>query len=51
VPEECADRADQWLTEIMEGIGDSVVNGDRSQEDRVPLMADIQVYTSWTDKK
>jgi hypothetical protein len=51
VPEECADRADQRLTEIMEGVGDSMVNGDRSQEDRAPIMADILACTSWTDKK
>jgi hypothetical protein len=51
VPEECADRADGWLTESMEGVGDSVVNRDRAPEDRGPIMADIQVYRNWTDKK
>lgn len=51
VPEEHADAAAEWLTEIMEGVGDSVVNEDRPQEDRVSIKADTSVCVSWGDKK
>jgi hypothetical protein len=34
VPEEHAGRAAGWLTEIMEGVGDVVVNGDALSEKR-----------------
>jgi DNA polymerase-1 len=50
VPEEHADRAAKWLTEIMESVGDSVVNEDRPREERVPIKADTKVCTSWGDK-
>jgi DNA polymerase I-like protein with 3'-5' exonuclease and polymerase domains len=50
-PEEHADRAKDWLTGIMEGVGDSVVNGGRPPEERVPIVADTHVCTSWADKK
>jgi DNA polymerase I len=49
VPEEHADRAAGWLTEIMEGIGDAVVNGDRPEK-RVPIKADTCVCARWGDK-
>lgn len=51
VPEEHADRAAEWLTEIMKGVGDAVVNGDRPEKDRVPIKADTNVCSSWGDKK
>ena len=35
----------------MEGVGDLVVNGDRLPEERVPIVADTHVCTSWADKK
>jgi DNA polymerase I-like protein with 3'-5' exonuclease and polymerase domains len=50
VSEEHADRAAGWLTEIMEGVGDLVVNGDVSQEKRVPIKADTSICESWGDK-
>ena len=50
-PEEHAQRDKGWLTAIMEGVGDSVVNGDRPTEERVPIVADTRVCTSWADKK
>ena len=50
-PEEHAKRAEGWLTGIMEGVGDSVVNGDRPTEERVPIVADTHVCTSWVDKE
>ena len=43
VPEEHAGRAAGWLTEIMEGVGDVVVNGDAPPEKRVPLKADTTI--------
>ncbi len=49
VPEEQADRAAVWLTKNMEGVGDSVVNGDRPVK-RVPIKADTSVCISWGDK-
>jgi hypothetical protein len=50
VPEEHADRAAGWLTEIMEGVGDVVVNGDALPEKRVPVRADTKICESWGDK-
>jgi DNA polymerase I-like protein with 3'-5' exonuclease and polymerase domains len=50
VPEEHADRAAGWLTEIMEGVGDLVVNGDAPLEKRVPIKADTSICESWGDK-
>ena len=50
-PEEHAEKAAEWLTGIMEGVGASVVNGDRPPEERVPIVADTHVCTSWADKK
>ena len=50
-PEEHTDRAEGWLTAIMEGVGDSVVNGDRPTEEQVPIVADTQVCPSWADKR
>ena len=50
VSEEHAERAAEWLTVIMEGVGESVVNGDRPPEERVPIVADTHVCTSWADK-
>jgi len=47
VPEEQAERAAVWLTEIMEGVGDKVVNGDMSPEKRVPIKADTSICESW----
>lgn len=51
VPEEYAERAEGWLTGIMEGVGGSVVNGDRPPEERVPIVADTHVCIGWADKK
>ncbi len=51
VPEEHADRAAGWLTGIMEGVGDVVVNGDAPPEERVLIKDDTSVCTSWGDKK
>lgn len=50
VPEAHAETAASWLSEIMEGVGDSVVNGDMVKEDRVPIEADTKVCTAWGDK-
>lgn len=50
VPEEHADEAAEWLTEIMEGVGDSVVNGGTAPEKRVPIEADTKTCGSWGDK-
>ncbi len=50
VPYEHANRAAGWLTEILEGVGDSVVNEDRAEK-RVPIEAETSVCTSWGDKK
>jgi DNA polymerase I-like protein with 3'-5' exonuclease and polymerase domains len=50
VPEEHADRAAGWLTEIMEGVGDAVVNGDAPSEERVLIKADTGTCKSWGDK-
>jgi DNA polymerase I-like protein with 3'-5' exonuclease and polymerase domains len=50
VPEEHADRAAGWLTEIMEGVGDAVVNGDAPPEKRVLIKADTGTCKSWGDK-
>jgi hypothetical protein len=46
VPDEHADRAASWLTEIMEGVGDAVVNGDRPER-WVPIEAETNVCVSW----
>lgn len=51
VPEEHADKTAGWLTGIMEGVGDLVVNGDRPPEKRVLIRADTSVCRSWGDKK
>ncbi len=51
MPEEHADRAARWLTEIMEGVGDMVVNGDAPPEERVLIKADTSVCTNWGEKK
>ena len=51
-PEEHAQRDKGWLTGIVEGVGDSVVNGDdRPPEERVPIVAGTHVCLSWADKK
>ena len=50
-PEEHAEKAAEWLTGIMEGLGDSAVNGDRPPEERVPIVADTHVCIGWADKK
>jgi DNA polymerase I-like protein with 3'-5' exonuclease and polymerase domains len=50
-PEEHTERAEGWLTGIMEGVGDSVVNGGGPPEERVPIVADTHVCTSWAGKK
>jgi DNA polymerase I-like protein with 3'-5' exonuclease and polymerase domains len=50
VPQEHADETAEWLTEIMESVGDSVVNGDRPGEERVPIKADTSICKSWGDK-
>lgn len=50
VREEHADEAAEWLTEIMETAGDSVVNGGRSEK-CVPIKADTSVCASWGEKK
>ncbi|MDQ4042478.1 MAG: hypothetical protein M3118_01500 [Actinomycetota bacterium] len=51
VPEEHADRAAGWLTGIMEGVGDVVVNGDAPPEERVLIKDDTSVCTNWGEKK
>ncbi len=51
VPEEHAERAADWLTEIMESVGDAVVNGDRAEKARVSIKADTSVCPSWGDKQ
>ncbi len=50
VPEQHADGAAQWLTEIMESVGDSVLNEDRPPGERVPIEAETRVCVSWGDK-
>jgi hypothetical protein len=37
--------------QIMEGVGDSVVNEDRPPEERVPIKADTKICTGWGEKK
>lgn len=51
VPEEQAARAALWLTEIMQDVGDAVVNGDAPPARRVPIEADTKVCSSWGEKK
>jgi DNA polymerase I-like protein with 3'-5' exonuclease and polymerase domains len=51
VPKEYTKRAAGWLTEIMEGVGDVVVNGDALPEKWGPIKADTNVCTNWGDKK
>jgi DNA polymerase-1 len=50
VPDEHAERALEWLTDIMEHTADTVVNGDAPAETRVPMKADTKVCGSWADK-
>ena len=50
-PEEHAEKAAEWLTGIMEGVGDSVVNGVKPSAERASIVADTHVCTSWADKK
>jgi DNA polymerase I len=50
VSEKHAGRAAEWLTEIMESVGSSVVNEGRPTEERVPITADTKVCISWGDK-
>jgi DNA polymerase I len=50
VPEEHAERAAEWLTDIMEAAADTIVNGDAPTEARVPMKADTKVCGSWADK-
>ncbi len=49
VSEKHAGRAAEWLTEIMESVGSSVVNEGRPTEERVPITADTKVCISWGD--
>lgn len=50
-PEQHAETTASWLSEIMKSIGDSVVNGDMPEEDRVPIEADTKVCTTWEEPK
>lgn len=51
VPEEHAERAENWLTDNMETLGDGVVNGNLPPDKRVPIKADTRVCDSWGDKE
>lgn len=51
VPEKYAAKAEHWLTEIMETIGDNVVNGRLAQEKRVPIKATTKVCNNWGEKE
>ncbi|PLS86474.1 MAG: hypothetical protein CYG60_07035 [Actinobacteria bacterium] len=50
VPEEHARVAAGWLTNLMEGVADRVVNGDAPETERVPIKADTSVCKSWAEK-
>ena len=50
VPEEHAERAAGWLTDVLETAADAIVNGDAPAEARVPIKADTEVRGSWADK-
>jgi DNA polymerase-1 len=51
VPEEHAERAAEWLTDIMEAAADTIVNGDAPAEARVPMKADTKVCGTWADQR
>jgi DNA polymerase I-like protein with 3'-5' exonuclease and polymerase domains len=51
VPEKYAAKSEHWLTEIMETVGDEVVNGSLPQEKRVPIKADTRVCDNWGEKE
>jgi DNA polymerase I-like protein with 3'-5' exonuclease and polymerase domains len=50
VPETHAHRAADWLTKIMGGVGDSVVNEAAPPEKRVPIKAETIACLSWGDQ-
>lgn len=50
VPEERAEEAAEWLTQIMESVADEVVNENAPLEERVAIKADTSVCVSWGDK-
>jgi DNA polymerase I-like protein with 3'-5' exonuclease and polymerase domains len=51
VTEKHAAKAEHWLTEIMEAVGDDVVNGSLPQEKRVPIKAGTKVCDNWGEKE
>ncbi len=50
VPKEQTQVAAQWLTGIVEGVGDRVVNGEAPEGEGVPIKADTSVCKSWAEK-
>ncbi len=50
VPEEHAEHAKSWLTKMMEGAADEVINHGLPLERRIPMKADTQICRSWGEK-